>query len=81
MSGKDVEIGVNILCKMAIEDQFAHMSGKYFDNDRREFAAPHPDALNSEKSEDIVKIIEELLQEHVVPVREAAGRGRMSQVQ
>lgn len=49
--------GANILTKLAVSDEFANDTGKYFDNDikdgahgdaRGEFGQPHADALNKE---------------------------------
>ncbi len=45
-SGADVKIGADILTRAALSDEFASASGKYYDNDRKKFALPHPDALD-----------------------------------
>jgi len=63
MSGKDIGIGVDILIRAALSDEFATASGQYFDNDVGQFASPHPDALNQQKSEQIVRTIEAVLAE------------------
>lgn len=59
--GKDLRIGADILCRAALSDEFAGASGRYFDNDTGQFAPPHPDALDLQKCEDIVKAIEAVL--------------------
>lgn len=61
MNGGSLGIGAEILSRAALSDEFAHASGKYFDNDIGRFAQPHPDALNPQKCEEIVSIIESIL--------------------
>jgi hypothetical protein len=63
VAGGDLRIGADILCRAALEDEFAAASGQYFDNDSGQFASPHPDALNPQKSEGIVRVIEAVLAE------------------
>lgn len=59
--GKDLRIGADILTRAATSDEFAKASGQYFDNDSGRFAAPHPDALNERKLQDLVRAIEATL--------------------
>jgi NAD(P)-dependent dehydrogenase (short-subunit alcohol dehydrogenase family) len=61
VAGGDLRIGAEILCRAALADEFATASGQYFDNDSGQFASPHPDALNPQKSEKIVRVIEVVL--------------------
>ena len=61
VAGKDISIGSDILCRAALSDEFAAASGKYFDNDTGAFSAPHPDALNSQKTAMVVQAIKQLL--------------------
>lgn len=61
MAGNDIRIGADILIRAALADEFATTSGQYFDNDSGHFAPPHPDALNSQKSDTIVHAIEAVL--------------------
>ncbi len=63
VAGGDIRIGADILTRAALDDEFETASGQYFDNDTGRFAEPHPDALDAEKSADIVRIIEETLAE------------------
>ena len=61
--GGDLRIGAEILCRASLSDEFAAASGKYFDNDSGQFTSPHPDALNPQKCEEIVRVIEAVLAE------------------
>jgi hypothetical protein len=61
VSGKDIQIGANILCELALHDEYKNASGKYFDNDSGQFASPHPDAVNSSKNQQVINVIEEIL--------------------
>ena len=63
LAGKDIRIGAEILIRAALSDEFESASGQYFDNDSGQFASPHPDALNPQKSERIVHAIEAVLAE------------------
>lgn len=63
MAGKDIHIGTDILIRAALSDEFATASGKYFDNDVESFASPHPDALDTQKSNRVVQAIEAVLAE------------------
>jgi NAD(P)-dependent dehydrogenase (short-subunit alcohol dehydrogenase family) len=61
MDGKDINIGVDILVRAALSEEFETASGLYFDNDSGKFAHPHPDAMDQTKVENVVCIIENLL--------------------
>ena len=61
MDGADIRIGAEILCRAALEDEFAAASGQYFDNDSGRFASPHPDALDRKKSREAVDVVEKVL--------------------
>ncbi len=63
VAGSDIQIGAQILKRAALDDEFAAASGAYFDNDEGEFASPHPDALDPQKNEAIVREIESVLAE------------------
>ncbi|MDF7826356.1 SDR family NAD(P)-dependent oxidoreductase [Pontiellaceae bacterium B12227] len=60
-AGNDINIGVDILCRAALSDEFADASGTYYDNDSKRFADPHPDALNPAIRKEVVRTIELLL--------------------
>jgi len=57
-AGADIGIGVDILLRAALSDEFADASGAYFDNDARRFADPHPDARDPRKCAAVVAAIE-----------------------
>ncbi|SIO10698.1 SDR family NAD(P)-dependent oxidoreductase [Vannielia litorea] len=57
-SGNDLNIGVDILTRAALSDEFAKASGKYFDNDSGRFAPPHADAANAAKVARVIAVIE-----------------------
>ncbi|CAK8162808.1 SDR family NAD(P)-dependent oxidoreductase [Candidatus Xenohaliotis californiensis] len=59
--GNDISIGADILVRVAIFDEFSDASGKYFDNDSKQFTNPHSDALNSQKCNAIITQIESFL--------------------
>ena len=63
VAGGDIRIGAEILCRAALSDEFAAASGQYFDNDSGRFASPHADAIDSQKSQEIVRAIEAILAE------------------
>ncbi len=63
VDGGDLRIGAEILRRAALSDEFAAASGQYFDNDSGQFSSPHPDALNPQKSEKIVRVIQAVLAE------------------
>jgi NAD(P)-dependent dehydrogenase (short-subunit alcohol dehydrogenase family) len=61
VAGNDIRIGAEILIRAALADEFATASGQYFDNDSGQFTSPHPDALDPQKSNEIVRAIEAVL--------------------
>ena len=61
VAGGDLRIGADILVRAALSDEFANVSGKYFDNDQGRFASPHPDAMNDLKNETIINAIKSIL--------------------
>ena len=62
VAGNDIEIGADILTRAALSDEFENRSGQYFDNDSGQFTPPHQDALDQQKSEEVVYTIETLLE-------------------
>jgi NAD(P)-dependent dehydrogenase (short-subunit alcohol dehydrogenase family) len=61
VAGGDLQIGADILVKAVLSDEFADKSGLYFDNDIRQFTAPHPDATNTKKIAQIAEVIEHII--------------------
>jgi NAD(P)-dependent dehydrogenase (short-subunit alcohol dehydrogenase family) len=59
--GGDIRKGADILRRAALDDEFAKASGLYFDNDSGRFASPHPDALDPQRSREMVRVIESVL--------------------
>ena len=57
----DIRIGAEILTRVALSEEFETAFGQYFDNDSGRFVSPHPDALNPQKSDQVVHIIETVL--------------------
>ena len=62
VAGRDIRVGAEVLCRAALSDEFSAASGQYFDNDKGQFASPHPDALNSKKSEELMRTIEAIIE-------------------
>ncbi len=63
VAGGDIRIGADVLIRAALAEEFEAASGRYFDNDKGRFASPHPDALDSKKSDAVVRVIEAILAE------------------
>ena len=61
VAGADIGIGADILVRAALTEEFADVSGQYYDNDNGRFASPHPDALDLKKSQEVVSAIEAAL--------------------
>lgn len=61
LAGKDINIGVDILTRCALSDEFATASGKYFDNDAKRFAIAHADVKNAKKASAVVEAIKTVL--------------------
>lgn len=61
VAGNDISIGVDILVRASLADEFAMVSGQYFDNDSGQFTSPHPGAFDPSKTQEIVEIIENCL--------------------
>ncbi|MEL6161043.1 MAG: SDR family NAD(P)-dependent oxidoreductase [Cyanobacteria bacterium J06623_5] len=65
IAGSDIHIGAEVLCRAALSDEFSAVSGQYFDNDKGQFASPHPDVLNPQKSEELIATLETVLSERI----------------
>ena len=61
MAGNDLSIGADILVRAALSEEFANASGRYYDNDKRRFADPQPDALDAAKNEKLVSAVEDII--------------------
>ncbi|MEM9101820.1 MAG: SDR family NAD(P)-dependent oxidoreductase [Pseudomonadota bacterium] len=58
--GKDLMIGANILVKAALDEDFAGITGRYFDNDQGAWSEPHEDALDNTQNTHLVKTIHQI---------------------
>ena len=54
-------IGADILIRASLSDEFSIANGKYFDNDIGMFSSPHLDALDINKCEKLVLVMENIL--------------------
>lgn len=60
IAGSDLRIGADILCRAALDAEFAAASGKYYDNDAHRFSPPHPAAGDPNHAADVMAAIERL---------------------
>ena len=60
-AGHDLRIGADILTRAALSEEFATASGRYYDNDRKAFSDPHPDALDPSKTLQVLEAIGQLI--------------------
>ena len=60
IAGNDLDIGADILIRAALSEEFAGASGKYFDNDNGQFAAPHSAASNPDHVRAVMATIQEI---------------------
>lgn len=58
--GNDLRIGADILRRAALSDEFATVSGRYFDNDAGALGEPHPDANDQTRVNAVIQAIETL---------------------
>lgn len=58
--GYDLNIGADILVRASLSEDFSQAGGRYYDNDIKAFASPHPDAVNKEKCQELIKIMREI---------------------
>jgi len=61
VAGNDIRIGADILVRASLSDEFVKASGQYFDNDYGQFSSPHQDATDTQKRQEIVNAIEDIL--------------------
>lgn len=57
IGGNDLGIGVDILCRAALSDEFSNRSGAYFDNDSGRFSDPHEAALDPAHSASVMQAV------------------------
>lgn len=56
--GHDLRIRVDTLARAVLSDEFASASGRYYNNDQKALAQPHPDAFNQTKNKQLISAIE-----------------------
>lgn len=59
--GFDLSIGAKILFDASLSDDFKNASGMYYDNDIQEFSNPHPHAMKPLKRVELIKELEDLI--------------------
>ncbi|WP_417455258.1 SDR family NAD(P)-dependent oxidoreductase [Kiloniella sp.] len=57
IQGNDLSIGVDILVQAALGSEFNEATGRYFDNDKKSFSSPHPDALDIRINEKLIAVM------------------------
>ncbi|MEL7528418.1 MAG: oxidoreductase, partial [Pseudomonadota bacterium] len=62
VAGNDLSIGVDILVRAVLSEEFASRSGQYFDNDSGRFSNPHPDGLNERKADELMAAVDAMVQ-------------------
>ncbi len=61
VSGSDVRVGADILCRAALSEEFARANGKYYDNDIARFTSPHRSALDLKQCQDLVHAMDRVI--------------------
>lgn len=64
MAGNDLGIGVNILARAALSEEFSGASGQYFDNDAKQFAKPHHFGQNKNHCDQVMATIDALVSQY-----------------
>ncbi|MEO0335000.1 MAG: SDR family NAD(P)-dependent oxidoreductase [Pseudomonadota bacterium] len=60
-SGNDISIGVDILTELTLEEKYVDATGKYWDNDNRQFAPPADDGLDEAKTSALIGHLQKLV--------------------
>lgn len=63
IDGNDVNIGADILLRLALSDDPEIRTGRYYDNDAGRFGDPHVDALDRQKNAAVSNAVENLLRQ------------------
>ncbi len=63
MKGNDVNIGVDILCRAALSEEFDGRSGEYFDNDSGQFAPMHSAGQDLAAQAALAAALDEMLED------------------
>lgn len=65
IAGSSLLIGANILCKAALREEFKNASGKYFDNDSRQFRDAYIDAYDSGLRKQLIQVLDEIIKDYI----------------
>ena len=60
LAGNDLRIGVDILWRTALADEFPSASGGYFDNESGRFSRTHPAAQDAQQVRAFMQAVSEL---------------------
>lgn len=63
VQGGNLQLGADILHRAALSEEFAQAHGMYYDNDLEAFSEPHQDALDDNKTEQVIQKIEQIIAE------------------
>ncbi len=58
---QDMSVGIDVMVRAAIGDEFSGASGQYFDNDKGHFAEPSYDATDTSKCAALVQALDSIL--------------------
>ena len=75
VAGKDIDLGPKIPTRAALSEEFLHASAQYYDNESGQLAAPHVDALDSQKTPGILGVIEVVLSDPCRSAKTLPGLG------
>lgn len=64
IAGKDLNIGANVIYKLACVENLAGKNGAYFDNDAGQFRQPHPEALDKQKNKTLIELMDGLCEKY-----------------
>ncbi|USZ48776.1 SDR family NAD(P)-dependent oxidoreductase [Halomonas sp. DN3] len=62
VAGNDLSIGVDILVRAALSEEFDNAGGQYYDNDGKGFSSPHAHAMDDGRCRRLVEAMEEVLE-------------------
>lgn len=61
MDGNDINIGIDVLVRASLSEEFSDASGQYFDNDLGRFSQPHADASDPKMCRVVAHKIQEII--------------------
>lgn len=66
ISGKDINIGADIIFRLACDIDIHNHNGGYFDNDGGDWGRPHQDVLNMSKNEKLVQYLNKIIDSELI---------------